>query len=475
MNPINSVRSSYRRWFGLLLLVALLAASLSGARSTLAATTWYVDTGGSNGNDGSYGSPLATLQEAVNRASPGDTIVVRAGTYNVSQAINIDNKHGSSSAVLTIQGEGMPTIKAPTANDIPVWSGIITISSSSFVNVQGIRLENSGWFGFKATDSDNIGFYNNQSSISLASAIYVYNSAHISVFNNDVSRFCDQQESVRGSSCQEGISVVKTDDFNVSNNTVHDAPEGDGTHPGGGEGIDAKEGSTKGIIAYNHVYNLVQLGIYVDAWNLVNDAIHVYGNRVHNTANGIAVNSEAGGTVKNVNIHDNVVYNTGYHGIILDSAGQDGLRQNIHIYNNTIYHTGYTAYKPPYCVLYGCGDWGYGIYINTSNLSGISIHDNIAFDSQAAQLSLLPAAASAVSVNTNILYPQLNNSWANETFGSNAIIADPLFVNPSSNDFHLQSGSPAIGVGIGGDPLDHDADYVQRPSWPIDLGAFVHQ
>lgn len=410
---------------------------------------------------------------AVTRASPGDTIIVRAGTYTVSAPITINNKQGTSGAVIAIQGQGMPVIKASSYNDIPVFDGIISIDSSAYISISGIRLESSGWFGFKASNSNDIVFDGNQSSISLASATYVVDSNNVIVANNDVSRFCDQRENVRGSTCQEGISIVRTDGFNIHNNAVHDAPEGDGSKPGGGEGIDAKEGSRNGQIVYNAIYDLVQVGIYVDAWDKLTENIEVYGNRIYNTAHGIGVNSENGGTVNNVKIHDNLIYNVGYHGIILDGDGNvNGPRQNVHIYNNTIYRAGYTANKPPWCSLYGCNDWGNGIYINTTKISGISIHDNILANSASTQIYVLSGAEGNVSINKNLIYSQ--NGYTYDTLGNNPIQSDPQFVNAGANDFHLQSGSPAIGVGVGGDPLDRDADYVVRPSSPIDLGAFTY-
>jgi hypothetical protein len=459
----------------LFVLVFLVASVLFGAQSTLAATTWYVATNGSNGNDGSSAYPLATLQEAINRAAPGDTIIVRSGNYTVTGPTTIANKQGTSSAVLTIRGEGMPVFSTSTLYDIDVWQGILTIENSSWVRVEGIRLENSGWFSFKVDNSSNITLDGNQTYISLASAVYTYESNNITVTNNDVSRFCDQKERIRGSTCQEGMSLVKTNGFNVSYNLVHDAFQGDGMNPGGGEGIDAKEGSKNGIISFNTVYNLVQVGIYVDAWNVLTENIEIYGNKVYNVAHGISLGSEAGGTLRNVSVHDNLVYNIGYHGISIGSdEAVSGQRENIKIYNNTVTRSGFTAYKPPWCSLYGCGDWGSGILIDSSKVSGISIHDNISVNNHSAQLGVFYAASSAYSINTNILWPQTGYTWANETFGTNAIIADPVFVNASANDFHLQATSPAIGVGVGGDPLNVDADGQTRPSWPIDLGAFIY-
>lgn len=49
--------------------------------------------------------------------------------------------------------------------------------------------------------------------------------------------------------------------------------------------------------------------------------------------------------------------------------------------------------------------------------------------------------------------------------GTGNIIGDPLFVNPSANDFHLREGSPAIDAGDPNSPLDPDGTRA-------DIGAF---
>ena len=44
-------------------------------------SSYYVSTSGSDGAPGSLGSPFRTIQQAANVAQPGDTVLVRAGTY----------------------------------------------------------------------------------------------------------------------------------------------------------------------------------------------------------------------------------------------------------------------------------------------------------------------------------------------------------------------------------------------------------
>src|SRR5689334_13247136 len=44
-------------------------------------STYYVATNGSDSADGSAGAPFRTIQQAANRAQPGDTVLVHGGTY----------------------------------------------------------------------------------------------------------------------------------------------------------------------------------------------------------------------------------------------------------------------------------------------------------------------------------------------------------------------------------------------------------
>src|SRR5215208_6213927 len=44
-------------------------------------STFYVSTGGSDSNAGSLAKPFRSIQRAANAAGPGDTVLVRGGTY----------------------------------------------------------------------------------------------------------------------------------------------------------------------------------------------------------------------------------------------------------------------------------------------------------------------------------------------------------------------------------------------------------
>jgi len=63
-------------------IILLLLAGASIARAS--ATVLYVATDGDDGNPGTLGKPLATVQKAQSKVSAGDTVYIRGGTYHMS-------------------------------------------------------------------------------------------------------------------------------------------------------------------------------------------------------------------------------------------------------------------------------------------------------------------------------------------------------------------------------------------------------
>jgi hypothetical protein len=62
----------------------------------------YVATDGSDSGDGTLASPWASIQAAVDAATPGTTIHLRGGTYALSTNVQITETSGTSSQPITI-------------------------------------------------------------------------------------------------------------------------------------------------------------------------------------------------------------------------------------------------------------------------------------------------------------------------------------------------------------------------------------
>jgi hypothetical protein len=498
--PAGLVLATTSRWlaaFTLAMSVAACGGGGTSAPSTAGAdpapqpapaapktSTFVVALGGADQNPGTQAAPLATLQRAVDLAQPGDTIQLRAGVHTLAKAVRVVGKLATGDMPLTIEGESGAVLRSAGEGVPGVWRGMVEIENSTHVTVKNIAVENSSFFGFRVLDSEDIRVLDSRSTVSLGSGIYAKNAKRLSVEGNDVSRFCDRNATGAGEGvlCQEGISIVNVDGFSVQNNLVHDAPQSADVGPGGGEGIDIKAGSKNGVVAFNKVWNLVQLGIYVDGWSQGVSNVSVHGNRVWNTYMGIVVSSEMGGTVADVSIFNNIVNDVGVDGIHVGTfksgdAG-DGLRTRLSIYNNTIVNAGIKEAKPPFYSRWSPApfpDGGTGIKVTTINVSDLQIFDNIVSGSKTAAIQIKPQIRGTSRVETNLAWPG-PTPYADDAFdGIRPILAPPGFVASSTTPWHLGAGSPAVAAGSGGVPLPADAEKVTRPLGVIDLGALTYR
>lgn len=114
-------------------LTTLLAAALS---TTASAATLYV---GPNGNDGrgngeaqNRNTPFRTIQNAIDRSSNGDEIVVLDGTYNQRVFVNRSGSGGGDFVLRSENKEGARVLGAIQAND------------QSFITIDGFDVTNSG-------------------------------------------------------------------------------------------------------------------------------------------------------------------------------------------------------------------------------------------------------------------------------------------------------------------------------------------
>ncbi|MBE7043253.1 MAG: right-handed parallel beta-helix repeat-containing protein, partial [Ruminococcaceae bacterium] len=99
------------------LLAILLLPVVSVNAKDITYTVFYVATNGSDGNDGSFQHPFATLQKAINVASGKNDVIIklREGRYPVTSCINLTNKHNG----LTIKNYKDETVVLTGAKEIP--------------------------------------------------------------------------------------------------------------------------------------------------------------------------------------------------------------------------------------------------------------------------------------------------------------------------------------------------------------------
>src|SRR5688572_21077524 len=82
-------------------------------------STYYVSTSGSDGADGSLGTPFRTIQQAAQLAQPGDIVLVRGGTYRETVT---PARSGTGSARITYKPYNNERVTISGADRVTGWS-----------------------------------------------------------------------------------------------------------------------------------------------------------------------------------------------------------------------------------------------------------------------------------------------------------------------------------------------------------------
>ena len=275
-------------------------------------------------------------------------------------------------------------------------------------------------------------------------------------------------------------SAIGGDGFIFYGNTVHDVST---LNPGGS----------------NKTYH----AIYVAGNN-----IEIAWNRIYNTRayNGVQIHHDGSSGFYNVSIHDNDIADVNGSGINLSTI--DPSSGYIKVFNNVIHHVGLAMARdssgPHSCLAikgYGTATVAGTIDIYNNTMVDCSSYLNTNPSDYSSCAILVPAKQLNVTTRlvNNIVYQPAyagtakqnvyicgggsigtvsgsNNLWYSERAprstvpaASYGMIANPRFV--SATDYHLQSGSPAIGTGIPLGGLTTDFDAARRPNPPA-IGAY---
>jgi hypothetical protein len=215
--------------------------------------TW-VSPDGSNSNDGSKAHPYKTIQYALDHATPGTAVMVKAGTYYENVEFHVSGTAGKPIWLISADGKGAARIKpgkSTTTATIEAFGEDYIVISGFDVgggdrNTNGIAVTQGGTNFSNLTHhvviKNNIVHDAVQDGIKVAQGDYIY------VVNNRVHHVGDQ-----------GIDFVAVNNSVIARNEV--------THvTGKAPALFAKGGSTNVLIADNYVAHAANDGIAVGGW-----------------------------------------------------------------------------------------------------------------------------------------------------------------------------------------------------------------
>ena len=479
---------------------------------------FYVSTAGDDSNPGTQNKPWRTVQHAADAARAGSTVNVRGGVYEELVKINVS---GSASAgYITLRSYPGETAILDAAHFTPAdRQGILTIHNQSYIRIEGVEIRN-----FRTAEHRLAPL-----GIDVSGA-----GSHIELLKNNVHHI---EQTFPGRDAPGsggngfGIAVYGTDattpitDLIIDGNEVHHLKTGSSeslvvngnvtnfrithnvVHDNNNIGIDvigfertahdpAVDQARDGVVSGNLVYNITSKGNPAYGNDESSDGIYVDGgtrilieqNVIHDVDFGIELASEHKDRATSyITARNNLIYHCHTAGVSIGGyAPERGHTDHSAVINNTLYENDTSAS-------------GSGEFQMQWNMADNIFQNNIVV---AGPRCLIMLNRSQVDKNKppsmidhNIYYcasgPQAS-TWAGasatvtgfdkyvESIGNDrrSRFADPRFVDPATNDFHLRSDSPALGAGtkdsvpVGELDLDGSA---RVKSEKIDIGCYQSQ
>jgi hypothetical protein len=494
--------------------VVLLFVSLAPA---WAASEFYVSPRGDDSNPGTEKAPWRTIQHAADVATAGSTVNVRGGTYEERVTINVSGN--ASDGYVTFRSYPGETAILDGEHLVPEGrSGMLVIANKSYIRIQGLEIRNYRTNERRRTPMG----------ISVIGA-----GSHIELLSNNVHHieqtFSGRDAPGRGGN-GFGIAVYGTDaktpitDLVIDGNQVHHLQTGSSeslvvngnvtnfritnnvVHDNNNIGIDiigaertaldpAVDQARDGVVSGNLVYNITSKGNPAYGNDQSSDGIYVDGgsrvvierNVIHHVDFGIELASEhRNRTTSYIIARNNLIYACNTAGVSIGGYGVErGGTDHCTVVNNTLYEN-------------DTANTGSGEFQMQFNMTNNVFENNIVYAGSRCLMtssksgSMVPNTPT-VAIDYNLYYCAAGadaSKWAwypasftgfAEYAGASgndrhSRFADPLFVDPSKDDFHLQRASPAIaagtnpGVAVRG---EHDLDGSARLHGSnIDAGCY---
>jgi parallel beta-helix repeat protein len=407
-----------------------------------AAQTYYVAMGGDDGNDGSAGTPWATLQHAVDSIAPGDTIMVRAGEY---QGCRIEQS-GTASAWMTLQAEPGATVRvtSPGPNnqhesnvEVETWEGDGIVA---YWVIQGLEVSGASRYGIDVRGSHDIAIrYNRVHDNGLSTG---RTGIFLAFVDDAVIEF---NESYNNG--EHGIYCSNSGDWPVVRGNVLHHNAGCGVHMNGDVSMGGDGTISHALVERNVIYENGTAGGAAINMDGVEDSI-VRNNLLHgNHAGGIAIFQQDGAICSRSNL---ILNNT----IVMPADGRWAVNiAKVDCVGNVLLNNILLTYHP----------WRGSITIPAGLAGGLQSDFNIVMDRFSADgdsTVITLAEWQALGYDTH--------SFTSTT--------DLLFVNEVGADYRLLPGCPAVDAGVTlGDNHD-DLTGAPRPWGPAyDIGAYEYR
>ncbi|WP_176801311.1 Ig-like domain-containing protein [Kriegella aquimaris] len=488
-------------------------------------SAFYVTSNGNTSNDGKSEANPWTLTHAVSMAKAGDTVFVKAGSYNVPR-LRFSNSGTENNPIVFIgytSKEGdIKTTKGGTMdygdNISSIGFPVINPQDDQVMYIQGnyIEIHNIGFhdpssnvtYGILVTGDynvfDNIAFSKiNDSSTTYMGSGFTIRGSHNTVKNCYGENAAYTAFLISGSGGAASFNTIKDNDYynddsnrqtdyffstsykgsssTVASNNLFQGNRGYRLHSGSHQGHGLANGGGSNNLWRNNLIHRSNLEIrYPSSSGTVYE-----NNRMTGDASAQQISIENGAT--NITLKNNY-FECGYVALFFIVKTYNPLvstnsPSNIKIYNNIFkggerimsFGEGSQETSPSKSIEIHHnvfdGQTGGIRYYNNGN--EVDFDNNFIVNSTSSKWATVSSGSIAINGNNNLFY---NNSFGTPTNGfSGTITSNPLFSNSGSEAerYKLQATSPAIGAGVNYAQRTSDFDGKSISGSP-DIGPFEY-
>jgi hypothetical protein len=479
--------------------------------------TYYVSTSGNDNNAGTLAAPWRTIQKAANTVQAGDTVQVRAGTYN--EVVTLKTSGNSTQGYITFAnypGEAPIVDGTGLAVGASGQTGLFSLEGTfNYIVIKGFEIRNYSsssrgkvpvGIDFEGAGS-NIEILNNHihnivqtlSSCNAANALAValYGTQAPASINNVTLSGNEIDHNTTG--CSENVSFDGNVQYFVqANNLVHDG-DNIGLDNIGFEGVStnsAYDQARDGWVFQNTIYNISSTTNPVYHNQVGADAYYCDGctriiverNLIHDSDLSEMASEHSGHTSSYVMFRNNIIYHSLYVGLSIGGYSKNvGGTDHCVIVNNSLWDDGTFGSS-------GLGEFQIQ-YAATNNTVANNIFDGYTLTSKYLLYDFTSSQPNPAALDYNDYYntagasslfdwqgkslsgfPAYQSASAQDVHGK---FADPLYVNVTTTpyNFDLASGSPALNAGtnLGVNTvgvLDYAGNARVNGSGQINMGAY---
>jgi hypothetical protein len=390
------------------------------------------------------------FENTANTLQPGDTLVLRGGTYSQSARRAITCVGAAASPIVIMSYPGERALLTRPADNLDTQNNIEVVGCS-YLKLLNLAFQ-GGSCGMRVIGGDHFTvegceiYETGNNGIAINSGSYSYDGFVIR--GNEIHH---TGISVNGTTEGEGMYLGCNDNACrvvnavVEGNYIHHTRS---TSQGGNDGIEVKFGSGGNLIRNNVIHDTTigtQFpGIFVYGGGAAPNIVE--GNAIWNAGEGIQVVSDA--TVRN-----NVVFQCVSTGITAAPHAQVPVMKNVTIVNNTLYN------NPE------------GIYVRWTGASGMVLANNAIYSPSATAVNAGGLSGAGVRVASNYVEGSVAGANVdNATFFLGGT-ASTAFSDPNFPDFFPKLNSPLRGMASATYAPPRDFNETAR-TVPFDVGAY---